>query len=67
MYFILDNCGDFCAPWSNNYLRWEHPGLGPAVLFMVLQGFFFFLVIMFLESGIPAALWQKVIKVISND
>ena len=57
---VLDNCGDFCASWSNNYLAWAHPGLGPSVLFMILQGFFFFLVIMFLESGAPDAIWQKV-------
>ena len=62
---VVDQCDDFCAPYYSNYLEWSHPGLGPPVTFMVLQGFAFFALLFFFESGVPGRIWQKVCKYIS--
>ncbi|KAJ8301076.1 hypothetical protein KUTeg_020063 [Tegillarca granosa] len=42
-------CTSGCISFSDDYLRWEYPGCGKFVLFMIIQGLIYFAIIMFIE------------------
>ena len=46
---VLDKSTDFFQ-W--NYLAWETPGIGRYLIFMALEGFFFFGIVLFIEYGV---------------
>ena len=58
-----DACGDdaFCATYQDSPLAWESPGIGRAVLFLILQTGCYFAVIFFLESGLAKNIRQKIL------
>jgi hypothetical protein len=50
---FTDNCpADFCFTFYDNFLTWEKPGIGRECLFMLLQGVFFFAIVLLTETGI---------------
>ena len=53
LLFVGKPCtGDTCFTFQSNYLSWEKPGIGRQVLFMVLQGFFYFGLVLMAEYGL---------------
>ncbi|KAL4225817.1 hypothetical protein ACF0H5_013807 [Mactra antiquata] len=48
-----DNCPtDYCFTFYENFLTWEKPGIGRECLFMLLQGFLYFSLVLMAEAGI---------------
>ncbi|OWF51665.1 ATP-binding cassette sub-family A member 3-like [Mizuhopecten yessoensis] len=46
-----DTCADNCFSFTEEYLRWESPGIGKYLIFMVIQAIVYFLLIFLVESG----------------
>ncbi|KAK3590752.1 hypothetical protein CHS0354_030992 [Potamilus streckersoni] len=47
-----DSCkGIACFKYQDSYLAWESPGIGRLLLFMFLQGFFYFSLVFLFEYG----------------
>ena len=57
------NCGNTCATFQNNYLAWEASGIGRHLVFLFLQGVFYFIVLLTTESGWLRALWYQVRRI----
>lgn len=55
-----DRCGGTCFTFYDNFLNWEKPGIGRQVIFMVLQGFIYFGLVLMAEAGIFTRLWSSV-------
>ncbi|XP_045164403.2 phospholipid-transporting ATPase ABCA3-like isoform X2 [Mercenaria mercenaria] len=48
-----DYCpSNFCFEFFDNFLAWEKPGIGRECLFMLLQGIFYFSIVLLAEAGI---------------
>ncbi|XP_067683948.1 phospholipid-transporting ATPase ABCA3-like [Haliotis asinina] len=52
-----DSCGDYCYPFTENFLDWDSPGVGRYVLFMLLQGVVYMSVTLFIEYQVPQRIW----------
>ena len=62
MLIFLDQCGDNCAVYNENYFVMEAPGIGRPVLFMSIQGLVFFGILFLIESHILTGIWQRAIS-----
>lgn len=43
-------------PYDSNYLAWNYPGIGRNLLFMYIQGFFYFALTLMIEYQVPQKL-----------
>ncbi|XP_071081913.1 phospholipid-transporting ATPase ABCA3-like [Haliotis cracherodii] len=52
-----DSCGDYCFPFTENFLDWDSPGVGRYVVFMLFQAVVYMSVTLFIEYQIPQRIW----------
>ncbi|KAH9498375.1 ATP-binding cassette sub- A member 3 [Bulinus truncatus] len=56
----LDNCGDNCLYYNENYFGWEKSGIGRMLIFLVLQSVVMWTLIFLSEFGVLQKLWYIV-------
>jgi hypothetical protein len=54
---LPDNCGDFCLDFTENYLSMERGGIGRHLVFLAIQGCFYWICIALIESRIILQLY----------
>ncbi|XP_046544464.1 phospholipid-transporting ATPase ABCA3-like [Haliotis rubra] len=52
-----DSCGDYCFPFTENFLAWDSPGVGRYIVFMLLQSVVYMSVTLIIEYQIPQRIW----------
>ena len=56
------NCGESCVKTNENYLGIDLPGIGAPLLIMFSQGVFWFLFLLFVESGLMIRLRHHCVR-----
>lgn len=57
---VSETCGTQCGLLEENYLAWDHPGIGRYLFFSALQGVIWFTLLLFAESGLASRLKQSI-------
>ena len=61
LFFMIfvDNCGDSCLDWQENYFDWQSLGIGRNLTFLAVQTVFFWLLIIMIETDIIRKILYK--------
>lgn len=57
VFFSKDNCGSDCVYWTTNYLAWGKPGIARFLVFMGIQSFVSFTILLFIDYRIISKFW----------
>ena len=65
MYSIVTNfflslagkCGNNCLIFTKNYLAWGSGGIGRMLVFLVIQSYLYFAILVLIESGLLRKIW----------
>ena len=56
---VVDNCGDTCLNYQENYLAWESLGIGRSLVFLVIQAVVFWIIVAIIETEIVLKLFYR--------
>ena len=50
--FVIDNCGDQCLGFQEDYFAWESLGIGRSLVFLFAQAVFYWSIIVIIETKV---------------